>query len=65
MLNKILIAIDSVESTTKEEQLLKLEVEMLIIKMYESDKIHEENLKILDEYADNGMKSHRQKKFTK
>lgn len=63
MLTKILKAIDNVEVSSKEEQLLKLEVEMLIIKMYESDKIHEENLKILDEYAENGAKSHRQKKF--
>lgn len=65
ILDKILKAIDSVETYNDEEMLMKLEIEYLIMKMYFTPGVREENLRILDEYSSNGSKANYQKKFTR
>lgn len=53
--DKIIKAIDSLSIETDREQLIKIAVEYMIIKMCESEEIFNNNLEILNKYAENGI----------
>ena len=52
---KILKAINEIKTESKNEELSKLAIQYMILKMCESEKIFNDNLRILDLYADNGI----------
>ena len=52
---KILKAINEIKTESKNEELSKLAIQQMILKMCESEKIFNDNLRILDLYADNGI----------
>lgn len=53
--NKIIKAIDDLKLTTDREEVIKIAVEYMVIKMCESEEIFNDNLEMLDRYASNGI----------
>jgi len=51
---KIIKAINDLEITTDREKVIKLTVQYMVYKMCESEEIFNDNLRILDLYANNG-----------
>ena len=52
---KILKAIKEIKTETKNEELSKIAIQYMILKMCESEKTFNNNLEILNKYADNGI----------
>ena len=52
---KILKAIKEIKTETKNEELSKIAIQYMIVKMCENEKIFNDNLRILDLYAENGI----------
>lgn len=52
---KILKAIKEIKTETKNEELSKIAIQYMVLKMCESEKTFNDNLRILDLYADNGI----------
>lgn len=52
---KILKAIKEIKTESKSEELSKLAIQYMILKMCENEKIFNDNLRILDLYAENGI----------
>lgn len=52
---KILKAISEIKTETKNEELSKLAIQYMVLKMCENEKTFNDNLRILDLYADNGI----------
>ena len=51
---KIIKAIDELQLTTDRENVIKLAVQYMVYKMCKSEEIFNDNLRILDLYANNG-----------
>ena len=52
--NKIIKTIDNLELEDEKENIIKICVEYMLVKMCENEQIFNENLLILDRYASNG-----------
>ena len=52
---KILKAIKEIKTESKNEELSKLAIQYMVLKMCESEKTFNDNLRILDLYAENGI----------
>ena len=52
---KILKAIKEIKTETKNEELSKIAIQYMVLKMCESEKTFNDNLRILDLYAENGI----------
>ena len=52
---KILKAIKEIKTETKNEEFSKLAIQYMIVKMCESEKTFNDNLRILDLYSENGI----------
>jgi len=55
MTTKILKAIKEIKTETKNEELSKIAIQYMVLKMCESEKTFNDNLRILNLYADNGI----------
>lgn len=53
--NKIIKAIDDLKLATNREEVIKIAVEYMVIKMCENEEIFNDNLEMLDKYASNGI----------
>ena len=58
---KILKAIKEIKTESKNEELSKLAIQYMVLKMCESEKTFNDNLRILDTYAANGLKNQKTK----
>lgn len=54
--DKIIKAIDELKVTTDREEVIKIAVEYMLYKMCETEEIFNDNLKILDEFSNNGLR---------
>ena len=52
---KILKAIKEIKTETKNEELSKIAIQYMIVKMCENERLFNDNLRILDLYAENGI----------
>ena len=52
---KILKAIKEIKTETKNEELSRIAIQYMVLKMCESEKTFNDNLRILDLYAENGI----------
>lgn len=64
-ISKIIKAIDSLELANDKENIIKITVEYMLIKMCESEEIFTDNLLILDRYASNGIIRKTERKMNK